>query len=112
MILDAFEVRPEQQDFFIPLIWKYMPDSKILAEVLAFKFSFFQTGVVPQSLYTVTALMLQHGLIGLSDIYGWVSTTSFSILLSFIVNYSSVIIEARCLYNTESYSYVNPTNTL
>jgi len=73
VILDSFEWRPEQVDFFIPLIRQYMPDPKILSEVLAFKFSFYQTELVPRSLYIMTALMLQHEVIGLEDIYSWLT---------------------------------------
>lgn len=73
VMLDAFEQRPEQVEFFIPLIHNYMPYPKILCEVLAFKLSFYQSEPVPRSLYTVIALMLQHGIIALDDIYCWVS---------------------------------------
>lgn len=72
VMLDSFEQRPEQVEFFIPLIQQYMPDPKILSEVLAFKFFFYQNGIVPRSLYIVTALMLQHKVVVLDDIYSWV----------------------------------------
>lgn len=72
VMLDSFEDRPEQVDFFIPLIQNYMSDSKTLAEVIAFKFSFYPNSTIPHSLYIVTALMLQHGVISLDDIYPWV----------------------------------------
>ncbi|XP_054259118.1 THO complex subunit 2 [Macrosteles quadrilineatus] len=73
VMLDSFEDRPEQVDFFIPLIQNYMSDSKTLAEVIAFKFSFYPNSTIPHSLYIVTALMLQHGVISLDDIYPWLS---------------------------------------
>lgn len=78
VILDSFESRPEQSDFFIPLIRSYMPDPKILSEVLGFKFSFYHNGTetTEPSLYILTATMLQHGLITLDDIYGWVCILS------------------------------------
>ncbi|XP_046666105.1 THO complex subunit 2 isoform X1 [Homalodisca vitripennis] len=73
VMLDSFEQRPEQVEFFIPLIQQYMPDPKILSEVLAFKFSFYQSDPIPHSLYIVTALMLQYRVIALDDIYTWLS---------------------------------------
>lgn len=83
VILDSFENRPELCDFFVPLIRSYMPDPKILSEVLGFKYSFYQNGPdrTPKSLYYVTALMLQHSVIVLDDIYCWVShVQSFAVL--------------------------------
>uniref|UniRef100_A0A1B6BZM5 THO complex subunit 2 n=4 Tax=Clastoptera arizonana TaxID=38151 RepID=A0A1B6BZM5_9HEMI len=75
VILDSFEKRPEQKDFFIPLIKAYMPDRKILSEVLGYKFSFcnLDPDPTPKSLFLVTAIMLQHGIINLNDIYDWLS---------------------------------------
>jgi THO complex subunit 2 len=85
IILESFECRPEHDDFFIPLIRSYMGDPKILSEVLGFKFSLYhpstaantegsatQTAITPDSLYTLAALMLKHGIIRLDDIYAWV----------------------------------------
>ncbi|RZF48549.1 hypothetical protein LSTR_LSTR011164 [Laodelphax striatellus] len=75
VILDSFENRPTQTEFFIPLIKSYMPDPKILSEVLGFKFSFYQSGPdrTPKSLFLVAAKMLQHGVISLEDIYPWLT---------------------------------------
>ncbi|CAG2060894.1 unnamed protein product, partial [Timema podura] len=76
VILESFECRPDQHQFFIPLLRSYMSDPKILCEVLGFKYCFYQTSteeVTPKSLYLVTALMLQHSIIALDDIYCWVS---------------------------------------
>jgi hypothetical protein len=53
-----------------------MCDPKILCEVLGFKYCFYQNNAeesTPKSLYLVTALMLQHNIIALDDIYSWVS---------------------------------------
>nr|CAD7452514.1 unnamed protein product [Timema tahoe] len=74
VILESFECRPDQHQFFIPLLRSYMSDPKILCEVLGFKYCFYQTSteeVTPKSLYLVTALMLQHSIIALDDIYCW-----------------------------------------
>lgn len=72
IILESFESRPELYNFFIPLIQSYMCDPKILCEVLGFKFCFYQNEeITPKSLYLVTALMLQHRIISLDDIYCW-----------------------------------------
>lgn len=95
VMLDAFEQRPEQVEFFIPLIHNYMPYPKILCEVLAFKLSFYQSEPVPRSLYTVIALMLQHGIIALDDIYCWVSL----LLLSNIARTYLIVVIVRCSFN-------------
>ncbi|XP_066999560.2 THO complex subunit 2 isoform X2 [Anabrus simplex] len=76
IILESFECRPDHHNFFIPLLRSYMCDPKILCEVLGFKYCFYQGNadeVTPKSLYLVTALMLQHGIIALEDIYCWLA---------------------------------------
>ncbi|KAG8229793.1 hypothetical protein J437_LFUL005874 [Ladona fulva] len=76
VILESFECRPDQYQFFIPLLQSYMCDPKILCEVLGFKYCFYQTNTeepTPESLYIVTALMLQHEVIMLDDIYCWLT---------------------------------------
>lgn len=75
IILESFENKPERDEYFIPLIRSYMNDPKIICEVLGSKFSFYHNNlenVTPQSLFTVTALLLQYGIISLEDIYCWV----------------------------------------
>ncbi|KAF4523128.1 hypothetical protein B566_EDAN003143, partial [Ephemera danica] len=61
-ILESFECRPEQDEFFVPLIRSYMADPKILSEVLGFKFSLYypsssdgssSSTYTPESLYTL-----------------------------------------------------------
>ncbi|PSN57270.1 THO complex subunit 2, partial [Blattella germanica] len=74
IILESFECRPDHHQFFIPLLRSYMCDPKILCEVLGFKYCFYQNNAeetTPKSLYLVTALMLQHNIISLDDIYAW-----------------------------------------
>lgn len=76
IILESFETSPERQEFFIPLIRSYMSDPKIICEVLGFKYSIYHhetslESITPHSLYTVTALLLQHSIISLDDIYTW-----------------------------------------
>jgi len=76
IILESFECHPDNHQFFIPLLHSYMCDPKILCEVLGFKYCFYQNNAeetTPKSLYLVTALMLQHNIIALDDIYSWVS---------------------------------------
>ena len=84
MILDAMEARPEEYRFFINLIKDYTGDKKTICEVLGFKLSFHQRSRAeadnfqpPHSLYKVMALLLQHKIINLSDIYPWVSRLIF-----------------------------------
>lgn len=73
VILESFEVRPERQELFIPLLKTYMPDSNIISEVLGYKYRNYCEGTTPFSLYRVTAILLQHEIIKLDDIYSWLT---------------------------------------
>jgi THO complex subunit 2 len=73
VILESFEIRPERQDLYIPLLKSYMPDSKIISEVLGYKFRNYCEDKTPFSLYNITAILLQHDIIHLEDIYAWLT---------------------------------------
>lgn len=80
IILESFETRPEQDKLFIPLIQSYMSDGGIICEVLGYKYRHFADTETPSSLYKVTALLLQSGVIALDDIYSWLSPSDKSII--------------------------------
>ncbi|XP_063288176.1 THO complex subunit 2 [Pelobates fuscus] len=73
IILEVYECRPEQDDFFVPLIESYMGmcEPQTLCHILGFKFKFYQepNGETPSSLYRVAAVLLQQTLIELEDLY-------------------------------------------
>uniref|UniRef100_UPI00358DF603 THO complex subunit 2 isoform X2 n=1 Tax=Myxine glutinosa TaxID=7769 RepID=UPI00358DF603 len=74
VILEAFECRPEHaQDFYLPLLESnmYMCEPQTLCHILGFKFRYYREPgrETPTSLYRVTALLLQHQLIDLEDLY-------------------------------------------
>uniref|UniRef100_A0A8C0GI88 THO complex subunit 2 n=1 Tax=Chelonoidis abingdonii TaxID=106734 RepID=A0A8C0GI88_CHEAB len=73
IILEVYECRPEYDDFFVPLIesYMYMCEPQTLCHILGFKFKFYQepNGETPSSLYRVAAVLLQHNLIDLEDLY-------------------------------------------
>ncbi|XP_077302738.1 THO complex subunit 2-like protein isoform X2 [Arctopsyche grandis] len=71
IILESFESRYENEDLFIPLIKSYMSDPQIVCEVLGFKFAAHSDESAPHGLYVITALLLQHDIISLDDIYSW-----------------------------------------
>lgn len=73
VILESFEIRPERHEFYIPLLKSYMPDSSIISEVLGYKYRNYAEEDTPFSLYKVTAILLQHEIIQLDDIYLWLS---------------------------------------
>ena len=73
IILESFETRPERHELFIPLLNSYMPDSNIISEVLGYKYRHYCEEQTPFSLYKVTAVLLQHNIIKLDDIYSWLS---------------------------------------
>ncbi|XP_070553830.1 THO complex subunit 2-like isoform X2 [Ptychodera flava] len=72
IILEGFECRPQLDNFFVSLLQTYMGDANTLCQIMGFKFHFYTEtpdSVTPASLYKVTALLLQHELISLDDIY-------------------------------------------
>lgn len=75
IILESFECQPHQHKFFISLLEEYVPDTKTMVELINFKFSFYlstnneEKEVTPKSLYMVTALLIQHGVMKLEDVY-------------------------------------------
>uniref|UniRef100_A0A673NRA7 THO complex subunit 2 n=1 Tax=Sinocyclocheilus rhinocerous TaxID=307959 RepID=A0A673NRA7_9TELE len=71
IILEVYECRSEQDEFFIPLIKSYMCEHQTLCHMLGFKFKFHQepNGETPSSLYHIAAALLQHNLIALEDLY-------------------------------------------
>ena len=72
--MESFECRPQLHSrLFVPLIRSYMSDSLTLCEVLGFKFTSFDPSSTPNSLFVITALLLQHGVIHLEDIYRWLT---------------------------------------
>nr|CAI5831186.1 unnamed protein product [Callosobruchus analis] len=75
VILESFENKPKDARIFISLINSYMNDPTIISEVLSTKFSFLKYSGqdVPQSLYILTALLLQNRVIQLDDIYHWLT---------------------------------------
>lgn len=73
IILESFETRPEQHPLFIALLKSYMPNGNIICEILGYKYRYFADAKTPSSLYIITALLLQSGLIHLNDIYTWLS---------------------------------------
>ena len=73
IILESFECRPQLHSrLFVPLLRSYMCDSLTLCEVLGFKFASDPLST-SHSLFVITALLLQHGVILLEDIYRWLS---------------------------------------
>lgn len=75
IILESFEARPQLDKLFIPLIKNYMGDPQVISEVLGFKLGnmeVLESYKEPPALMTVIALLLQHQVISLDDIYPWV----------------------------------------
>ncbi|XP_031624361.1 THO complex subunit 2 isoform X2 [Contarinia nasturtii] len=77
--LESFETRPEQHRLFIELLRSYMPNANVICEILGYKYRYFHDTETPRSLYIITALLLQCGLIRLDDIYVWLSPTDRSL---------------------------------
>uniref|UniRef100_A0A4X2LDQ8 THO complex subunit 2 n=1 Tax=Vombatus ursinus TaxID=29139 RepID=A0A4X2LDQ8_VOMUR len=79
IILQVYECRPEHDEFFLSLIQSYMYlcEPETLCHILGFRFRFYQdpNGETPSSLYRVVAILLQHNLTDLEDLYVLVSFT-------------------------------------
>ncbi|GBP63211.1 THO complex subunit 2 [Eumeta japonica] len=73
VILESFEARPHLDTLFISLIQNYMADPHVIAEVLGFKLSNMEIEECkePPPLMIVVALLLQHQVVFLDDIYPW-----------------------------------------
>ncbi|XP_026326436.1 THO complex subunit 2 isoform X2 [Hyposmocoma kahamanoa] len=74
IILESFEARPQLDKLFIALIKNYMGDPQVISEVLGFKLGnmeVLESYKEPPPLMTVIALLLQHQVISLDDIYPW-----------------------------------------
>ncbi|XP_029643856.1 THO complex subunit 2 [Octopus sinensis] len=95
ILLESFECRPENEQFFIALFTLYMSEQKTLCHVLGFKFHFYQSAAEdsPDSLYKVAALLLKHNLIELDDLYPHLCPADTSI----IEYHQRILLEAKQL---------------
>ena len=79
IILESFECQPQHHKFFISLLREFVPDTRTMCELLSFKYNFYISSnneegeVTPRSLYLVTALLIQHDIMKLEDVYALVS---------------------------------------
>uniref|UniRef100_A0A3Q3KHK3 THO complex subunit 2 n=1 Tax=Monopterus albus TaxID=43700 RepID=A0A3Q3KHK3_MONAL len=71
IILEVYESRSDQDEFFLSLIESYMCEPLTLCHILGFKFKFYQepNEETPKSLYHIAAALLHHNLIELEDLY-------------------------------------------
>ncbi|XP_061818177.1 THO complex subunit 2 isoform X1 [Nerophis lumbriciformis] len=71
IILEVYESRSDQDEFFLSLIKSYMCEPLTLCHILGFKFKFYQepNEETPKSLYHIAAALLHHNLIDLEDLY-------------------------------------------
>ncbi|TWW74883.1 THO complex subunit 2 [Takifugu flavidus] len=71
IILEVYESRSDQDEFFLSLIKSYMCEPLTLCHILGFKFKFYQepNEETPKSLYHIAAALLHHNLIELEDLY-------------------------------------------
>lgn len=72
-----------------------MPNADVICEILGYKYRYFADVETPRSLYIITALLLQFGLIKLDEIYKWVSF----IYLSFCWFHQIPYLEERIFSN-------------
>ncbi|XP_054719951.1 THO complex subunit 2-like [Uloborus diversus] len=73
VILESFEYKPENSEYFTQLLQSYFSTSDTISQVIGFKFSFYQqvdSKETPSSLYKVTAFLLKAGVMSLGQLYG------------------------------------------
>ncbi|XP_030637187.1 THO complex subunit 2 [Chanos chanos] len=82
VILGVFECRWDQADFFLPLIKSYACEPHTLCHILGFKFHFYQepSESTPSSLYQIAAVLLQHKLVQLEELYVHLTPADSSIV--------------------------------
>lgn len=73
VVLEAFECRLHLEEFFVPLLTKFLCNPATISQVLGFKFTFYQGGdagePTPPSLYRLAAILIRNELIALDDLY-------------------------------------------
>nr|XP_037284733.1 THO complex subunit 2-like [Rhipicephalus microplus] len=72
IVLEAFECRIHLEDFFVPLLTKYLCNPATISQVLGFKFTFYQGEAgepTPLSLYRLAAVLIRNEVIALDDLY-------------------------------------------
>uniref|UniRef100_A0A3Q2NPJ1 THO complex subunit 2 n=1 Tax=Fundulus heteroclitus TaxID=8078 RepID=A0A3Q2NPJ1_FUNHE len=71
IILEVYESRSDQDEFFLSLIKSYMCEPITICHILGFKFKFYQepNEETPKSLYHIAAALLHHNLVELEDLY-------------------------------------------
>ena len=68
-MLDSFESRPEKIKFFSPLISSYLPDKKLLCEVMGFKYTCSERqGFTPASLHRLAIAMIHENIVTLEEV--------------------------------------------
>lgn len=73
IILEVFEQRPRMEKSFVSLILRFLENKVTLAQVIAFKFSFYRQECTPESLYHLLATLVNNRLLDLDDFYCYVS---------------------------------------
>ncbi|XP_071787081.1 THO complex subunit 2-like isoform X1 [Asterias amurensis] len=93
IILEAFECSPQMDQLFVPLLQNYMCEPLTICHVLGFKFHFYKEENIatPDSLQKVAALLLQHELVDLDDLYPHLMPSDTDIMQT----YKKSITEAR-----------------
>ncbi|XP_012937232.1 THO complex subunit 2 [Aplysia californica] len=82
IILEAFECHPEEYKFYIPLLRAYIIDKLTLCHILGFKFHFRESTdwSTPKSLFKCAALLLNHQLVDLDDLYPYLQPLDSEII--------------------------------
>ncbi|XP_022086856.1 THO complex subunit 2-like isoform X2 [Acanthaster planci] len=93
IIMEAFECTPHMDQLFVPLLQNYMCEPLTICHMLGFKFHFYKEENIttPESLHRLAALLLQHELVDLDNLYPHLMPADTDI----IQGYKKSITEAR-----------------
>ncbi|RXG69215.1 THO complex subunit 2 [Armadillidium vulgare] len=72
LILEAFECRPEEYEFYTGLLHLFPHEATTVSEILGFKLNNYSDNTKEaKGIYIVVALLLQAKILTLADIYDW-----------------------------------------
>ncbi|XP_076041102.1 THO complex subunit 2-like protein isoform X4 [Oratosquilla oratoria] len=81
LILESFECRPEQSEFYTGLLHQFPCESATISELLGFKLNnYVENQRDAKGIYTILALLIQANILNLNDIYVWLTPEDVSMI--------------------------------
>ncbi|KAB7500107.1 THO complex subunit 2 [Armadillidium nasatum] len=84
LILEAFECRPEEYEFYTGLLHLFPHEATTVSEILGFKLNNYSDNTKEaKGIYIVVALLLEAKILTLADIYDWLTPEDSSMIEAF-----------------------------